>query len=212
MTKRSLIDLTGQTFDRWTVVKLDTPSNPPTRWICRCECGAIGSVQSGDLRRGRSRGCRACREYKGTTKHGKYRTPEYAVWAAMLHRCSCPTSQGYANYGGRGISVCERWHSFETFFEDMGGRPSSKHSIDRIDNDGDYTAENCRWATQKTQRRNTRYNRLITFDGTTQCVAAWAAQLGIHKQTLLNRLNRGWTIERAMTKPVHYHPRAPRPA
>jgi len=93
-------------------------------------------------------------------KHGQSkragRTPEYGVWRSMLHRCSNPTDLEYARYGGRGIKVCERWRSFANFFADMGARPSPRHSIDREDNDGDYEASNCRWATAKEQAANRR--------------------------------------------------------
>jgi hypothetical protein len=210
MRGRSAIDLTGRVCGRWTVISRDHSKPGQMYWLCKCECGTVRIVQGGDLRNGGSKGCKQCREYKGVPTHGMYHTPEYKIWSAMWQRCTCQTSQQYKNYGARGISVCDRWSSFQSFFDDMGPRPPSArgsriYSIDRINNDGNYEPNNCRWTTITTQRRNTRLNRLVTFNDTTKCVAEWAAQYGMHRQSLLNRLNHGWSIERAITEPVHKH-------
>ena len=135
-------------------------------------------------------------------KHGMKDTPEWRVWASLRGRCNSQTHKAYHNYGDRGITVCERWESFENFLEDMGERPSSKHSIDRIDNDGPYSPENCRWATRNEQNRNKRTNRLLTHGGKTLCLAAWAEELSINYMTLLGRLKFGWSVEQAITTPV----------
>ena len=123
----------------------------------------------------------------------------------MKARCVVPSASGYENYGGRGIVVCDRWlNSFENFLADMGERPSKAHSIDRYpDNDGNYEPSNCRWATRKQQTRNTRANRRISFCGETLCVAEWAERVGIHCDTIYDRLKLGWSIDRALTEPVH---------
>jgi len=117
----------------------------------------------------------------------------------MRSRCNNPKNKGYCNYGGRGIIVCARWVSFETFFTDMGERPSPKHSIDRIDNDGNYEPSNCRWATKTQQARNRRSNTLITWQGQRLSRAEWAEKTGIGESTIKMRLRSGWPIELALT-------------
>jgi hypothetical protein len=129
-------------------------------------------------------------------------TPEYRSWRHMHDRCLNANDQDYSNYGGRGISICQRWlDGFENFLADMGPRPSPKHSLDRIDNDGPYSPENCRWATQCEQMRNTRRTRLLTHDGLTLPLTDWAVRLGIHKASLRERLMRGWPIDLALSTP-----------
>ncbi len=132
------------------------------------------------------------------------RTAEYRAWEHMKNRCYRPTVPGYKNYGGRGIRVCDRWLGEDgaaNFLADMGPRPSAKHSVDRIDNDGDYTPENCRWATRAEQSRNRRRNVMLTHDGLTMCVADWADRLGIKRATLQIRVRRGWSVARMLTTP-----------
>jgi hypothetical protein len=129
-------------------------------------------------------------------------TPEYRTWTQIKQRCHNPKNKDYDRYGGRGIVVCERWrHRFENFFADMGKRPSDEHSIDRIDNDGPYSPENCQWATGKQQARNRQTNRLIDFDGKTMTTADWAEHLGIERHIIENRIVKGWSVERALTVP-----------
>ncbi len=125
----------------------------------------------------------------------------------MVQRCYKPGATKYEHYGGRGIEVCERWrNSFEAFIEDMGECPSRKHSIDRIDNEGDYEPDNCQWATQTQQGNNTRANHVITFDGKTMTMKQWANKTGIKYSTLAARLNiLGWSVERSLTAPVKFH-------
>lgn len=160
------VDITGQKFGLWTVV-----ARAPKRkqgnaiWWCRCECGAENAVSGGELKAGLSKscGCRRaeCNRLKAAkhVTHGLSHTPEYTCWGSMRHRCRNPKSSKYADYGGRGISVCERWNSFENFLADMGRRPTPAHSLDRINNDGNYEPGNCRWATPKEQMNNRRAHR-----------------------------------------------------
>lgn len=132
--------------------------------------------------------------------HGLSKHPLYKRWQSMLQRCYYPKHVAFWRYGGAGISVCERWHSFPQFLEDMGEAPSGM-SLERIDNTKGYSPENCRWATRIEQGRNTTTNRLITFDGRTQCLKAWANEIGITVPSLRNRLDR-WPIESAMSKQI----------
>ncbi len=206
------IDLTGQKFGRWTVIELySIATGSPTMWLCRCECGTKRPIQAGALSRGGSRSCRRC----AMQRHRKVGTPEYFSWGGMLSRCRNTNSPSYPRYGGRGITACQRWiDSFEDFLEDMGTKPSLQHSIDRIDNDGNYSCghcpeclrngwpANCRWATRTQQARNSSRNRLLTHNGQTMCLAAWAKLFGIHWGTLRSRLVKGVPMEMALTTPV----------
>lgn len=125
----------------------------------------------------------------------------YRVWRNMLNRCHNPNVPAYKNYGGRGITVCESWEKFENFLADMGEQPVGK-TLDRINNDGNYEPGNCRWATPAEQIRNRRTTTLLTFGGVTQCIADWAAEIGIGDATLRHRLKIGWPVEKALTTPV----------
>lgn len=134
---------------------------------------------------------------------GRRNTPEYSAWMGMRRRCSYARGPMFRHYGGRGIKVCAQWESFETFLADLGPRPSGEHSIDRIDNGGDYEPGNVRWATPSEQASNKRTNRMLQFEGRSQTASAWARELGMLYETLLRRLKRGWSVDRALTERVH---------
>ena len=123
---------------------------------------------------------------------------EWNSWRAMHERCSNPKYRRYDLYGGRGIVVCERWESFRQFLQDIGPKPTPKYTIERGNSDADYEPSNCRWATQVEQMRNTSKNRVLTFNGKTQCLSAWAEEMRMPSQVLVHRLNRGWSVERAL--------------
>ena len=202
-------DLTGQRFGRWAVLRYaGLNTRRKALWLCKCDCGTARIVESSNLCAGTSQNCGCIRCEKTAARsitHGLWRVPEYNTWAGMLARCYNANEVAYVNYGGRGIAVCDRWrNSFEAFYEDMGPRPSPQHSIDRIDNDGNYEPANCQWATRTQQARNSRQNLLISFRGKTQCLAAWSQEIGILPGTLRSRLfTLGWPVERSMTESVH---------
>lgn len=195
------LNLAGEKFGKWTVIQFAHMKHS-SYWLCRCECGNESVVLGSALKNGRSSCCSDCNP--GNTKHGMKGTPEYKTWLWMKRRCNSPTQaiKDYPFYGGRGIKVCERWeNSFDAFYNDMGKRPSKKHTLDRIDNDGPYSPENCRWVTRKKQANNRRNNVNITFSGQTMTVAQWARVIGISENTLRSRLYHNWPIERALTEP-----------
>jgi hypothetical protein len=130
---------------------------------------------------------------KALTTHGMYKTRIYNIWVKMKGRCLNKKDTRFHDYGGRGIQVCKRWLTFESFYEDMHARYSDELTIDRIDNDGNYCKKNCRWVTRAAQQSNTRRNVYITHNGKTQTVLQWAKDLGIHHSTIYKRINRsGW--------------------
>lgn len=137
-------------------------------------------------------------------RHGRVGTREYLSWQKMKSRCLNTGDKAFPNYGGRGITICEQWLGalgFETFWKNLGPRPSIKHSLDRIDNNGDYSPENCRWATAQEQANNRRSNVLLNFAGKTMNMSQWAKVLGIDKDIIQSRLKRrGWSVERALTQ------------
>ena len=184
------------------VESVRTPNGTTVRRVeCRCSCGVVKVYRLPLLRNGTTVSC-GCwsREVKSKRmfRHGGAGTPEHGIWLGIRNRCADLSN---ANYGGRGIRVCARWQeSFAAFLEDMGPRPTPKHSIDRFpDNDGNYEPGNCRWATKKEQARNTRVNQMVTRDGETLCIAEWAERYGVSASMLAGRLNSGWEFERAVS-------------
>ncbi len=199
---RSKIDHLGQVFSRLTVLEQAETLYRNARWKCRCSCGEIVIVDGGSLRSGATKSCGCLRrEVSAGARftHGQIRTTTYNSWRAMLNRCRLVKNNMYYLYGGRGITVCERWMKFENFISDMGARPEGCF-IDRINNDGNYEPSNCRWATAKEQSRNQRTNRMITAMGKTMCVAAFAEEVGVGASTILYRLNRGIPAAKAIEK------------
>lgn len=207
-TDPRFINLTGRRFTRLTVLQYagfkTTPSRRTHYWLCACDCGAVKPIRGDALLNETtiSCGCRRKESFKKT--HGCRRVPEYGIWASILQRCNNPNVRSYKDYGGRGIRVCERWRKFENFLQDMGYRPSPKHSIGRKDNAKEYSPANCQWETRKEQQRNTRQNRLITYKGETLPLIEWTERVGLAYWLVHGRLSRGWSIEDALTKPVEH--------
>lgn len=138
-----------------------------------------------------------------TTKHGMHNTPEYTAWSHMKDRCRNPRAKEYHYYGERGITVCERWDSFEAFFADMGPKPSSDYTLERIDNDGPYSSDNCRWATWTDQQRNKRNANKVMWRGEMRSLMDLSEEYGVKQATIRYRLKRGWTLEDAVTRPAN---------
>jgi len=202
-------DLTGQVFGRLTVLwYVGNNKHGCAMWRCACQCGDCTTVLGSSLRSGHAKSCGCFNRdmvVAANTRHGKHATLEYRSWRSMINRCHNPADQAYSRYGGRSIIVCQRWReSLEAFIADMGSRPLSSHSIDRIDNDKGYSKNNCRWATPQEQSRNRRRHRLVTFDGKTMCVTEWSEATGIPAATLYWRLGNGWSVERALAAPVKH--------
>jgi hypothetical protein len=204
------LDLVGQRYGRLTVTGPRERRNGQTYWTCRCDCGNTKTIYGGSLRRGLTTSCGCYRAEASSVRNYRHggnltgrRRPEYTVWVLMRQRCEKPNVPHYAEWGGRGITVCERWADFGAFFADMGERPTPKHTLERIDNDGPYAPENCRWATRREQANNTRRNHHVTLDDRTRTTSQWARETGIPVATLHARLHRlGWAVEKALTTPV----------
>jgi hypothetical protein len=199
-----LTDRLGQRYGRLLVIERapnKSAKDTNARWKCVCDCGREVIQYGQDLKKGKVVSC-GCWNDEKRFKHGLADTLVHRVWIGMRSRCNNPNSREYANYGGRGIKVCERWDLFENFVADMGIRPDG-YSIDRIDNNGNYEPSNCRWATTKQQLNNRRVNRVLELNGERKTMAEWADKLGVRWDLLRCRIDRyGWTIEKALTTPV----------
>ena len=220
-TKRppNYVDIVGKVFGRLTVKEeVPIPSHLKPNplhyrhyYRCLCQCGTESVVEKRVLLTGNTKSCgclhkEACSKPGGGYK-GMY-AAEYQVWNNMKRRCRCPEDREYHNYGGRGISYDLEWESFGAFIRDMGPRPisigpsgRSLISIDRIDNDKDYSKSNCQWADSKEQANNTRNTRRITYQGKTLTISEWADLTGISRSNISNRLKMGWDVEKVFTHP-----------
>lgn len=218
MARKTIAELLGATrFGRLKVIGeaegvLAKGGGVMRRALCRCDCGNVRAYYTANLRRGASKSCgcampdavRLARTTHGEAGgNGVAVSPEYRTWAHMIGRCHNAADRSYANYGGRGINVCAEWRgSFEAFLRDVGPRPSQRHQIDRIDNDGPYSPGNCEWRTFHQQCRNKRTNRWVEFRGERICITDAARKVGIDRRTIAKRLKLGWSDERALTTPV----------
>lgn len=203
-----LIDLTGQRFGRLTVIgKSDRSGNRRTYWKCICDCGKECEVRSSHLRSGSTKSC-GCygieRRSEARRIHGMSRKPLYICHWSMIERCENPSVRNYANYGGRGISVCEEWHDFSNFMKwALENGYKEGLTIERIDVDGNYCPENCRWADYQEQANNKRNNRRISCNGKNLTLAEWERETGISQSLIRARIERlGWTEEEAVTIPA----------
>lgn len=172
-------------------------------WKCACRCGETTTVRGTLLRAGKvkSCGCLSKKALEKRTKHGYTSHPLYNQWNLMKDRCSNPNNKSYKHYGKRGISVCERWLEFSNFAEDVSPRPKGAQ-LDRINNEGDYEPDNCKWVSPRENCNNRSSNRAVTFRGKTKTVSEWARSTGIKYRVLLARLDSNWSVPRALTTPT----------
>lgn len=200
----------GQKYGRLTIIRRLKPEERKSkykRWLCKCDCGNEIQVDISHLRNGNTKSCGCLqREHIASInyKHGKWKTPLFNVWIGMRNRCYRKHTKDYANYGGRGITICSEWKDdFETFekwaFEN--GYQEGL-TIDRQNVDGNYEPSNCRWTTIKQQNNNKRDNRYITYHGKTQSMQMWADETGISSSAIKYRLNHGWSVEDALSVPI----------
>ena len=201
------VNLTGQQFFRLTAIeRVGDLNKGRVTWECQCACGAKKVVEASRLLRGTAKSCgcwkKECRKTHGNTTQGA-RTPEYCAWVNMKNRVKDAVSPNHKNYAGRGIGVCERWDIFENFLADVGQRPTSKHTVERVNNDLGYSPENCKWGTRTEQSRNRRNRHILTYKGETKCVGEWADLTKLPLQTIYSRLRFGYTPEEALETPRH---------
>lgn len=207
-------EMIGKKYGKLTVISIEK-QNQKTFLKCKCDCGNIivrptyliatnqikscGCSKGESLKRYNASGMRS----KGCYKDGRSLHPLYGTWFQMISRCENPNQNHYDRYGGRGIKVCDEWHDFWQFVkwsDSVGGRPKG-YTLDRIDNNGNYEPNNCRWADWRTQTTNKSSNVFIEFEGQTKTVTEWAEFLNLHPHTLQERLKKGWSVERALTEP-----------
>lgn len=198
------IDLTGRRFGKWTVLEY-SHSKHLSYWLCKCDCGTIKSVVGTSLSNGSSACCGCVQREKLINRNyrhgfGRDKPTEYRIWLGLKNRCYNPRNPSFKRYGKRGITVSPDWaDSFMKFYNDMGRRPGLEYTIDRIDNDGPYSKENCRWADIFTQANNTRKNKYISYNGQSHSISEWSRLVGLSSGTLNYRINSGWPIEKALT-------------
>lgn len=196
----ALRDISGLRFGQ--LVVLGIASRKPVKWACSCDCGGRSDVRTGELTSGKTNSCGCLRHRRDPD--GKKLHPLYGIWCGIKSRCENPNRKQFTRYGGAGINVCPRWRSdFWAFVADMGDRPSPDHSIDRIDNEGDYEPGNCRWATHIEQANNRRRTRMVVYRGHEMPLTDAVREAGsvIHYEAAWVRIRTGWAVERALETP-----------
>lgn len=197
-------DLSGEVYGRLTVLREVERSNAGSRmWLCLCTCGVETVVHSGALTQGHTKSC-GCLKYESRNKrHGMSYSPVWFAWWGMLQRCSCTTASNYKDYGGRGITVCKRWQVFENFRDDMLPTWFSGGTLEREDNEGNYSPQNCKWATKKEQARNRRTTNWVEVFGERLSFAEAVEKYGVVKYGIARQriYRNGWNIEDALTTP-----------
>lgn len=201
------IDMTGKTFGSLVAIACaGIGSDGKYQWRFACECGKEFTACGSKVRRGEVITCPECsmeRVRLSHIKHGRARTPEHRAWSHIKSRCFNQKVPEYKHYGGRGITMCQRWiDSFENFLADMGSKPSKLHSIDRIDNNGNYEPSNCRWASFNEQANNKRSNRLVIINSKSKTMSEWATENGLNREIVHKRLRRGWSGESLIASPM----------
>ena len=196
----TILDLVGHKYGILTVIKWLGKGKKEYEWLCKCECGNETISTTSYLRSGHKTSC-GCLRSRRNYSHGLSHSPLWNVHGNMKRRCNDPKNKSYKNYGGRGITYCEKWETFDGFLEDMSDGYKEGLTLDRIDVNGNYNKENCRWADKKTQANNTTANHYITYNGETLTVSEMADKYGIDYELFRHRLKKGWTIDESM-KPL----------
>lgn len=202
-------NLVSKRFGRLTVVRLVISVKKKRGyrhyWLCQCDCGGENLAASESLRGKRVQSCGCLPSSgRGNLKHGKRHTSEYNIWSLMRRRCNDPRIANYHDYGGRGIRVCDRWQGeggFENFYADMGARPDKNYSLERMDNDGPYAPENCKWATRTEQARNRRNNFIVSAFGRKGPLGNFVGDDPKAYSRVKERIKAGWDHERAIETP-----------
>lgn len=210
---RTIHSPVGQVFGRLSVLTPATKGEwGHNRWLCRCECGKETIVGISDLKSGNTKSCgcllidilvarnKSLEIVRRNVKHRLSGTPEYYIWYHILRRCNNPKAKDFPRYGGRGITVCERWYNHVLFLKDMGPRPAPGMQIDRINNSKGYEPGNCRWVTPKEQANNRRNTRYLTFLGTTKTISEWTEITGIPYYLIFQRMKKStWPVEKILS-------------
>jgi hypothetical protein len=205
-TMGKLCNLSGKIYGRLTVISRAENKGRYVAWNCLCECGKKKIVPAFHLKDGHTKSC-GCYlvEFAGNLKrtHSDNRSKEHQTWNGIKKRCLNPNEPAYKHYGARGITVCDRWlESYSNFLSDMGRAPSKRHSIDRINTNGNYEASNCRWATPKEQANNKRNTTYLEYNGQNKTIVEWCEFTGINYRAIRSRLRYGWSIEKTLTTPI----------
>lgn len=199
------IDLTGKRFDRLEVIRLvvDIPGKKK-KWLCRCDCENEVIVQGSNLQSGHSTQCKECQwkdVHTNHTTHGMTGTKIYGVWNTMINRCENPNSKSYCDYGEKGVSVCKEWHDSKNFIDwALSHGYEEGLEIDRIDTNGDYCPENCRWITRLENANNKTNNRIILHNGEEKTLAEWARYYGLNYKSLHKKISLGYSFEEIVSE------------
>lgn len=200
-------DLTGKRYGRLMVLRrgedfISPKGNKQPGWICRCDCGNEIAVRGNGLTSGNTKSCGCLSRDAHSKQNGLSKSRLYNIWRGMKKRCYTVTDKAYPNYGGRGITICNEWREeFLEFYKwAMSNGYKEKLSIDRIDNNGNYEPQNCRWVSDKSQNNNRRINHFIEYEGERFTLAEWETKTGIRQETIRRRLKNGWTVKDALTK------------
>lgn len=200
-----LIDLTGQRFEKLTVItRAENTKNNGSKWVCKCDCGNETVVSASNLKNGAVKSCGCLRRTSHNYKHRESHTRLYRMWISMLYRCENQNYTAYKDYGQRGICVCDEWHDFLTFKKWVEKtKPTGEFTLDRINNDKGYFPNNCRWVGRKEQANNRRSNIIIEYQGESHTLQIWSEILNFNYKTVHNRIYKlGWSFEDAISKPI----------
>lgn len=205
MVAYNLVRMEGRRFGALAVVRRAPAGKKAALWICQCDCGQQVTLRGDRLRQGRNKTCakngHSWRQHL-TSGMTKLHPHEYRTWSHMRDRCINKKNDRYTSYGGRGITICKAWDSFEQFFRDMGAKPTREHTIERNNVNGNYEPANCRWATRKEQGRNLQRSIYVEYEGQRMLLMDVVSKLGLNRSVVTGRLKMGWSLTDALSIPV----------